>query len=666
MDENNIVEEKSPNEILEQSADKLAEIAGRLSEIFRAGYDAGFIGSKNAALLEAYKQEILDYINEQLDLLISGESADGILNTINEISKALNNDENAFSTLMKEIEDRTKLIPVNRGGTGATTIPGAINKLAGLNAGTPSSVQIIYDSIEKTGVITESCETREFIKKFKDVTGRQVANIEFPHSAYEYTSTGTRPLIHITDMPEDFGHVTLSWNGNFRVRGMFYSAHTSAVYVYSYRRDWEGTAYEVTYDAKTGKYTELPTVFMVNSTSAGVSANLSKFEVSGAKTDTGRQVYKFGEEAIGPNTRYYCMHEDEISPINYPDYGWKKLVGFRGGDILTDLKFKSSLHRCGGYIQRVYDNNPVGCGMNFGSSGNVESDETIGKSERCGIKFMHSQTKSDGTRLPLTDRAILFATDDQLYKVEYDDSTDKYTETTTKLGFDIRYDYKPISKENNPVTDKGNQVYVAKYYNGKGYISTYYCVHKANEIRLFDIWGQHNVAFDSLSDNKEAAGGVITDESFLRRYKSSAMKRDGNGRCSVMGPSLPKHIANKEYVDESLEAAKDDIINNIKEDRVTVNIVEPTYRPVTVEQYNSLHKKGYWYFEIVFNDGTHYHLGMIYWDGKSRTRTWLMQPDLWEYYLNISEYGKVTLMNSDNEIQDELSKLICVGRIHIE
>lgn len=94
-------------------------------------------------------------------------------------------------------------------------------------------------------------------------------------------------------------------------------------------------------------------------------------------------------------------------------------------------------------------------------------------------------------------------------------------------------------------------------------------------------------------------------------------------------------------------------------------IDEPIYKPVTIEGYNSLHIKGYWYFEIVFSDGVHYHLGMIYWDGKSRTRTWLMQPDLWEYYLNISEYGKVTLRNSDDEIQDDLSKLIRVGRIYI-
>ena len=137
MNENNVVEEKSPNEILEQSADKLAEIAEKLSDIFRAGYDAGFIGSKNAALLEAYKQEILDYINEQLDLLISGESADGILNTINEISKALNNDANAFATLMNKIEDRTKLIPIERGGTGATKLNDAKSKL-----GIPLSLSI--------------------------------------------------------------------------------------------------------------------------------------------------------------------------------------------------------------------------------------------------------------------------------------------------------------------------------------------------------------------------------------------------------------------------------------------------------------------------------------------------------------------------------------------
>lgn len=95
-----------------------------------------------------------------------------------------------------------------------------------------------------------------------------------------------------------------------------------------------------------------------------------------------------------------------------------------------------------------------------------------------------------------------------------------------------------------------------------------------------------------------------------------------------------------------------------------VGFPEPTYKPVTIENYNSISSKGYYYFEIVFNDGTHYHLGMLYWDGKSQTRTWIMQPDLWEYYLNISDYGKVTLMNSDKEIQDDLSKRIRVARLY--
>ena len=38
-------------------------------------------------------------------------------------------------------------------------------------------------------------------------------------------------------------------------------------------------------------------------------------------------------------------------------------------------------------------------------------------------------------------------------------------------------------------------------------------------------------------------------EILVYRYKGTIMKRDSNGRCSVMNPAYKKHIANKEYVD---------------------------------------------------------------------------------------------------------------------
>lgn len=97
-------EEVNNKEVLEASAEKLAVIASKLAEIFKAGFDAGFIGAKTTALLETYKQEAEKYVNEQLDLIVKGENSDGILNTIKEIGDALNNDANAFNVLSEAVK----------------------------------------------------------------------------------------------------------------------------------------------------------------------------------------------------------------------------------------------------------------------------------------------------------------------------------------------------------------------------------------------------------------------------------------------------------------------------------------------------------------------------------------------------------------------------------
>ena len=111
-----IQEEVDPKEVLDDSAERLALIASKLAEIFRTGFDAGFIGAKTKALLEAYKQDVIDYINEQLDLIVKGESADGVLNTIKELREALNNDADAFGTLLDKISESNVAIATNREG----------------------------------------------------------------------------------------------------------------------------------------------------------------------------------------------------------------------------------------------------------------------------------------------------------------------------------------------------------------------------------------------------------------------------------------------------------------------------------------------------------------------------------------------------------------------
>ena len=55
-----IQEEVDNKEVLDASAKKLAVIASKLAEIFKAGFDAGFIGAKSASLLKVYKAETLD------------------------------------------------------------------------------------------------------------------------------------------------------------------------------------------------------------------------------------------------------------------------------------------------------------------------------------------------------------------------------------------------------------------------------------------------------------------------------------------------------------------------------------------------------------------------------------------------------------------------------
>ena len=100
-----IQEEVDNKEVLNESAEKLAVIASKLSEIFKSGFDAGFIGQKTKALLEAYKQDTIAYIDRQIDHILTGKDSDGVLETIAEISAALNNDSNAFATLVAKINE---------------------------------------------------------------------------------------------------------------------------------------------------------------------------------------------------------------------------------------------------------------------------------------------------------------------------------------------------------------------------------------------------------------------------------------------------------------------------------------------------------------------------------------------------------------------------------
>lgn len=102
-------EESNNEDVLATVAKKLCEITEKHAEIFRAGYDAGLLGTKTLSLFETCRAEALKeakaYTDERLDYLVKGKDADGILNTIAEISKALNDDANAFATLVEKIAE---------------------------------------------------------------------------------------------------------------------------------------------------------------------------------------------------------------------------------------------------------------------------------------------------------------------------------------------------------------------------------------------------------------------------------------------------------------------------------------------------------------------------------------------------------------------------------
>lgn len=70
-----------------------------------------------------------------------------------------------------------------------------------------------------------------------------------------------------------------------------------------------------------------------------------------------------------------------------------------------------------------------------------------------------------------------------------------------------------------------------------------------------DSQGEATLIPQSLTGSTEAPAGTLPDE-VLERYVSSIMVRDNNGRCSIIGPGHPKHIANKEYVDNTINKYK--------------------------------------------------------------------------------------------------------------
>lgn len=91
----------------------------------------------------------------------------------------------------------------------------------------------------------------------------------------------------------------------------------------------------------------------------------------------------------------------------------------------------------------------------------------------------------------------------------------------------------------------------------------------SSNIRLYGVVNNQDVFeaprpnTDSSEASETADIDMTTYDRFLDKdvfiYKDTIMRRDSNGRCSVLNPIRHKHIANKEYVDTVVSDAVGDI-----------------------------------------------------------------------------------------------------------
>lgn len=100
-------------------------------------------------------------------------------------------------------------IPIENGGTGATSRPKALTNLAALenlNNNSPASMSLIYANMRDTGVVSLSCTTKEYCQA---MTNYQT--VTFVHN--------TENTVHLTDAPSNYGVCSLfrGYNNNYLV-----------------------------------------------------------------------------------------------------------------------------------------------------------------------------------------------------------------------------------------------------------------------------------------------------------------------------------------------------------------------------------------------------------------------------------------------------------------
>lgn len=87
----------------------------------------------------------------------------------------------------------------------------------------------------------------------------------------------------------------------------------------------------------------------------------------------------------------------------------------------------------------------------------------------------------------------------------------------------------------------------------------------SSRVRLYGVKNNQDVLEAPRPNTDESESSEAADKNtkgydrFLGEdvyiYQNTIMRRDGNGRCSVLMPVRPKHIANKEYVDSAIRQA---------------------------------------------------------------------------------------------------------------
>lgn len=111
-------------------------------------------------------------------------------------------------------------IPIDRGGTGATTKSDALKNLAGAS-GTPFGLPLTYSRLSSTELVSESATTETVALAM--ATHKAIA---FVHSSEE--------AIHLTDAPHKYGYCILFKGYNNNYIGGFFFAINGKLYKYKY------------------------------------------------------------------------------------------------------------------------------------------------------------------------------------------------------------------------------------------------------------------------------------------------------------------------------------------------------------------------------------------------------------------------------------------------